>query len=82
MTAKRYLTRRKTSGYCQEQGLPVTTHGLAKMAVRGDGPPYHVAFGRALYPIDLLDDWIVEELGETFRSTSARTVADHDKADR
>ena len=75
MLSKKYLSRRQASSYCQDQGLPVTVPGLAKMAVRGDGPPFHLAFGRALYAVDRLETWIAEMLGEAFRSTSARTVA-------
>lgn len=75
MATKQYLTRRQVAEYCQEKGLPVTPALLAKMAVRGDGPPYHLALGQAISEIAHVDLWIDEMLGEAFRSTSARTVA-------
>lgn len=75
MVTKRYLTRRQVAEYCQEKGLPVTPALLAKMAVRGDGPPYHLALGQAISEIPAVDIWIEETLGPAFRSTSARTVA-------
>jgi hypothetical protein len=37
-------------------GLAVST--LAKMRLRGDGPPYKRIGGRVMYPEDLLDHWI------------------------
>ena len=82
MTTKQYLTRRQVADYCQDRGLPVTPAGLAKMAVRGDGPSYHLAFGQAISEIPAVDIWIEEKLGAALRSTSARIVADHDKADQ
>ena len=82
MTTKLYLTRRQVADYCQARGLPVTPAGLAKMAVRGDGPAYHLAFGQAISEIPVVDAWIEETLGTAFRSTSARIVADHDKPDQ
>jgi len=65
------LRRREASAYLDEvHGVPVAANTLAKMAVIGGGPPFHL-FGRfPLYEVDDLDAWVQRRLGRALCSTS------------
>lgn len=58
----RYLTRTEAAGWLTEQGLPVKSSQLQKLATTGGGPPYSIFGNRAVYAIEDLLAWVESRL--------------------
>jgi hypothetical protein len=67
MQSRRLLCRRQTSEYlATEHGLDISPEQLARWAVKGGGPPFHLLAGRigkAVYCTLDLDKWASSYLG-------------------
>jgi hypothetical protein len=78
---KANLRRDEASEFLKlKYGLRYAVATLAKLAVRGDGPPFHRAVRTPLYPAGELDRWATARLGKLVRSTSeaATSAAMHE----
>lgn len=62
-----YKTRLRATQFLAEQGLPVSAKTLGHMASRGEGPPYAVINGRAVYRVDELERWVTEAVDRNTR---------------
>jgi hypothetical protein len=68
-----YLSRRKASIWLEAKyGAKVSAATLAKMAVRGNGPPYRLMGRQAVYTPEDLDVWALSRLSALMHSTAAR----------
>ncbi|GFZ86667.1 hypothetical protein GCM10011497_14920 [Elstera cyanobacteriorum] len=73
MTESRYLRRADASKLLLDKfGLQVAPATLAKLAVTGDGPPYHLWQNRAVYDRSDLCQWAIGKLGPKLNSTADR----------
>jgi hypothetical protein len=66
------LSRSAAAQFLTEKGLSIAATTLAKKAVQGNGPPYRVWNGRAMYAADALLEWAEAQLGPTLTSTAQR----------
>lgn len=68
------LRRWEAAAYLERvHGLQVAVATLAKYATKGGGPRYNKAGQTPLYPVDELDAWAANKLGEPVaNSTEAR----------
>ena len=65
------MRRRQAAQYLREQhGVPASENGLAKAAVRGDGPPFSYYNRYPLYWPDDLDTHVESKMSPKVHSTS------------
>jgi hypothetical protein len=68
---QKFLSRREAAKYLNEKGLKRTAKTFAKYASIGGGPKFRKFGARhVVYEIKDLDEWVLEQLSETFASTS------------
>jgi hypothetical protein len=67
---KRFLTRKQSADFLTEQGLPVTSNTLQKLATVGGGPEYSIFGNRAVYAPENLLGWAEAKLTKSRKSTS------------
>ena len=67
------FNRQDAARFLTHMGLPIAAATLAKKAVEGNGPPYAVWNGRALYIADDLLKWAEAHLGPKFSNTAERS---------
>jgi hypothetical protein len=63
------LNRRKTAEVLQECGIDITRGGLAILACRGGGPPYHKIGRTVLYKWRDVSAWLYAKLGKAASSS-------------
>jgi hypothetical protein len=69
------LTRPNVSAHLlQTWGLRCSHRTLARMAVNGDGPPFHRSCRDAYYEVASLDAWAQLKLGPAAASTTQHRV--------
>ncbi|MCH4151437.1 MAG: DNA-binding protein [Sphingobium sp.] len=72
----RMLRRADAATYLQARhGLPCAMQTLARKAVEGTGPLYHLSGRFPLYRVADLDAWAAQQLSAPRRSTSDRAAA-------
>jgi hypothetical protein len=69
---RRRLNRQEAAQFLTKRGLPIAATTLAKKAVQGNGPPYCVWNGRAMYAANTLLEWAEAQLGPRLTSTAQR----------
>ena len=62
-----YKTRERATQFLAEKGLPVSAKTLGHWASRGDGPPYALINGRAVYKVAELERWVNEAVDRSTR---------------
>ena len=72
-----FYSRREVTEEARERGFKVGDNYFAQKAHQGEGPPYHLAFGRAYYGKTTFNEWLIEKLGSPFKSTADRSVRRH-----
>ena len=77
MDQDNYYSRHELTKVARDRGFKVGDDYFAQKAHQGDGPPYHIAFGRAYYGKTSFDEWLTEKLGNPFNSTADRSVQRH-----
>jgi len=58
----KYRSRKRARDYLLEQGVPIGSNALAKLAARGGGPRFRYWGRDAVYTEDDLDDWVQQKL--------------------
>jgi hypothetical protein len=72
----RMLRRVDAASYLQQRyGLPASMQTLARKAVEGTGPTYHLSGRFPLYRVADLDAWAAQQVSAPRRSTSDRAAA-------
>ena len=71
MDQEKFLSRPEATHEANKRGLKLGKSYLAQTAHRGEGPPYHIAFGRAYYKKAAFVEWLEEKLSTPFNSTAA-----------
>lgn len=72
----RMLRRVDAASYLQQRyGLPASMQTLARKAVEGTGPTYHLSGRFPLYRVADLDAWATQQVSAPRRSTSERVAA-------
>jgi hypothetical protein len=66
------LSRREAAQFLTDAGLPIAATTLAKKAVQGNGPPFEIWNGKAIYDVVDLLAWAEAQLGPKLRSTAER----------
>lgn len=77
MELEGFYSRREATEEARNRGIKLGKNYLAEKAHRGEGPPYHIAFGRAYYGKTTYIEWLIEKLGSPFKSTADRSVRRH-----
>ncbi len=72
------LNRHEAAKFLTEAGLPIAATTLAKRAVQGNGPPYSIWNGRALYRVGDLIAWAQHHIGPDFANTAERSTMSHE----
>jgi hypothetical protein len=76
MTSSRLLRREAASTYLKQTwGVVRAPTTLAKLAVRGGGPPFRRDGRVPLYSTDDLDQWVSSRLGALMHSTTDGAAA-------
>jgi hypothetical protein len=79
----RYLTRRLAADHltARAEGRQFTVQALADMASDGEGPPYAIVRGRALYRVEDLERFLAEQFEQpTRRGRRHRTERAQERA--
>jgi hypothetical protein len=74
---RRFRSRKDSAAYVQHKyGRPCSASYLAKLAVRGEGPPFRKINGRwVVYEDPDLDAWALSQLSEPVGSASDTSAA-------
>lgn len=76
------LRRVEAAAYIRNTyGMPCSPRWLAKLAVVGGGPPFHKAGPTPLYPVDDLDRWALDRLGDAHVTTYDHQHAKRQRVD-
>ena len=62
LNPRTFLLRSDAAAQLREAGIPVKDSTLENMAAAGEGPPYRIINGRALYLREDLERWLERQV--------------------